>query len=61
MNYYKNFCLECGWNDSFYGCTSHLGEEVYQCPLYMHYHPDEVEQFNVEMEEWCKQKESEVF
>lgn len=61
INDEQRFCSKCGWNDSDYGCTSPAGEEVYQCPMYMHYHPEEVEKFNKEMEEWAKQKaESEV-
>jgi hypothetical protein len=43
---YKRFCLKCGWNDLDYGCTSPSGEDVYQCPMYIHYHPEEVKEFN---------------
>lgn len=50
MDDYVKFCLQCSWNDSDYGCTSPSGEEVYQCPMYMHYHPDEVAEF----EKYCK-------
>lgn len=46
---YKRFCLKCGWNDSDYGCTSPSGEELWQCPMYIHYHPEEVEKFNEDM------------
>lgn len=46
---YKRFCRTCGWNDSDYGCTSPSGEEIWQCPMYIHYHPAEVEKFNEEM------------
>lgn len=53
---YRKFCLRCGWNDSDYGCTSPSGEEVYQCPMYIHYHPKEVEEFHKSMEEWCNER-----
>ena len=53
----QRFCLKCGWNDPDYGCTSPPYEEVYQCPMYMHYHPEEVEKFNKAMEEWVRSKE----
>lgn len=49
---YKRFCLKCGWNDEDYGCICPSGEEVWQCPMYIHYHPDKVEEFNRQMEEW---------
>ena len=42
---YKRFCLNCGWNDSDYGCISPSGEELWQCPMYIHYHPNEVNKF----------------
>ena len=48
-NDYRRFCLNCGWNDSDYGCTSPSGEEVWQCPMYIHYHPEEVKKFNDDM------------
>lgn len=51
----KNFCNNCGWNDCDYGCTCPMGEEVYQCKMYMHYHPDEVKKFENEMEEWMEE------
>lgn len=43
---YRRFCLKCGWNDPDYGCTSPSGEELWQCDMYIHYHPDEVAKFN---------------
>lgn len=49
---YKKFCLKCSWLDSDYGCTCPIDESVYLCPLYMYYHPEEVEKFNKEMEDW---------
>jgi len=52
MDDYRKFCTKCGWNDPDYGCVSPPGEEVYQCPMYIHYHPEEVEAFNRSMEEW---------
>lgn len=54
---YKRFCLRCGWNDSDYGCISPSGEEVWQCPMYQHYHPEEVVQFNREMDEYYRRNE----
>lgn len=57
---YKNFCLKCKWNDEDYGCTSPIGEEVYQCPMYIHYHPEEVEKFEKSMEEWVKERSRNV-
>jgi hypothetical protein len=52
----KRFCAKCSWNDCDYGCTCPPNEEVYQCSMYMHYHPDEVDEFNKAMEEWAKKK-----
>ena len=46
----------CNWNDCDYGCTCPPNEEVYQCTMYMYYHPEEVDEFNKAMEEWAKQK-----
>ena len=54
---YKRFCLKCGWNDADYGCKSPSREAIWQCPMYMHYHPEEVEKFEKAMEEWAKQRE----
>lgn len=42
---YIKYCIKCGWNTEF-GCISPEGEEVYQCTLYIHYHPEEVKKFN---------------
>ena len=42
----KRFCRKCNWNDCDYGCTCPPNEEVYQCEMYMYYHPDEVAEFN---------------
>ena len=52
----KRFCSKCSWNDCDYGCTCPPNEEVYQCSMYMYYHPDEVNEFNKSFEEWAKQK-----
>lgn len=49
----KRFCSKCNWNDCNYGCTCPPNEEVYQCVMYMHYHPNEVNEFNKAMEEWA--------
>ena len=51
MNDEKKFCRKCNWNDYDYGCCCPPHEEVYQCPMYMYYHPEEVEEFNKSMEE----------
>lgn len=51
---YINFCMKCGWNDLDYGCISPRGEELYQCQMYMHYHPDEVKEF----ERFCMEYEN---
>ena len=56
MNDEKRFCSKCSWNDCDYGCTCPPNEEVYQCDMYMHYHPDEVEEFEKDMKEWAKQR-----
>ena len=45
MDDYKKFCMKCAWNDDEFGCTSPSGEELWQCPMYMYYHPDEVDEF----------------
>lgn len=52
---YEKFCLKCSWLDSDYGCTSPTNEEVYQCPMYMYYHPEEVKQFEEDMKKWCEE------
>ena len=57
MDDYTKFCMKCGWNDPDYGCISPSGEDVWQCDLYRFYHPEEVEQFNRDMEEWAGRKE----
>lgn len=57
---YRRFCLKCSWNDVDMGCTSPRGEEIWQCPMYIHYHPEEVKEFEKSMEEWVKQKEGEA-
>ena len=54
MDDYKKFCMKCGWNDPDMGCQSPSGEDVYQCPMYMFYHPEEVKQFEEDMERWMK-------
>ena len=41
---YRKFCMKCAWNDSDLGCASPRGEEVWQCPMYIHYHPEEVKE-----------------
>lgn len=58
MDDYRKFCIKCGWNDGDYGCTSPSGEEVYQCPMYMHYHPDEVDEFDKAMEKWAQKEDN---
>lgn len=52
----KRFCLKCYWYDVDYGCISRLDEAVYQCKMYMHYHPEEVIKFNEEMDKWCNKE-----
>jgi hypothetical protein len=52
----KRFCRKCSWNDCDYGCTCPPNEEVYQCEMYIYYHPEEVREFNKAFEEWVKQK-----
>ena len=59
MDDYKQFCMKCGWNDPDMGCSSPSSEEIYQCPMYMHYHPEEVAQFERDMEEWAKRESEE--
>lgn len=54
---YKKFCMNCSWNDSDFGCTSPFAERVYQCDMYMHYHPEEVKEFERCMEEWVRSME----
>lgn len=51
----KRFCSKCSWNDCDYGCVCPMNEEVYQCDLYMHYHPEEVAEFENSMIEYAKQ------
>lgn len=45
MDDYIKFCIKCSWNDPDIGCISPRGEELWQCPMYIHYHPDEVKEF----------------
>lgn len=52
----EKICLKCSWNDPDYGCTSDIREAVYQCPLYMKYHPEEVKKFNEEVERWNEKR-----
>lgn len=56
MNDEKRFCINCSWNDCDYGCTCPRDEKVYQCIMYMYYHPNEVNEFNKSIEEWTKKK-----
>lgn len=56
MDDYRKFCMKCGWNDSDLGCTSPRDEKIWQCEMYIHYHPEEVKEFEKSMEEWAKQK-----
>lgn len=53
---YKRFCLKCSWNDPDQGCSSDFNERVYQCPMYMHYHPDEVKEWEKDCEAWLLEK-----
>lgn len=55
----NKFCRKCGWNDCDYGCTCPMNERVYQCPLYMYYHPEEVKKFNDACEKWIKRQKRE--
>ena len=57
---YKRFCLKCGWLDEDYGCTCPSAQEVYQCPMYMYYHPEAVEAFNRSMEEWARKEKAKI-
>lgn len=50
----KDYCKKCNWNDPDFGCISPSGEELWQCPLYRDTHPEEVKQFEKDMEEWLK-------
>ena len=51
---YRKFCMKCAWNDADLGCTSPRGEEIWQCPMYIHYHPEEVKEFDKTMGEIYK-------
>lgn len=55
-NDFWEFCARCSWYDYDHGCTSPPYEEVYQCPMYMHYHPEEVKKFDEAMEKWEKRR-----
>lgn len=57
MDDYKRFCMKCHWNDCDYGCTCPDNEEIYQCPMYMYYHPDELADFEKSINEWCRSHE----
>ena len=57
MNDEKRFCSKCNWNDCDYGCTCPPNEEVYQCTMYMYYHPDEVAKFEKYVREGVTQNE----
>ena len=54
---YRKFCMNCGWNviaDLPEGCICPSGEELWQCPMYIHYHPEEVKEFDETMGEVFK-------
>lgn len=51
-NDYKRFCLKCNWTDPDLGCGVDPNERVFQCPMYMHYHPDEVKEWEEGYKEW---------
>jgi len=51
---YKKFCLKCVFLDEDYGCTCPPYEEVYQCDMYRHYHPQEVAEFEKYCDEYCR-------
>lgn len=53
---YIKFCMKCSWNDCDYACICPPYEEVYQCPMYRHYHPEEVEKFEKSFEEWVQKE-----
>lgn len=55
-NDYKRFCLKCSWNDPDQGCGVNPYERVYQCPMYMHYNPDEVKEWEKDCEAWLLEK-----
>lgn len=57
MDDYKKFCMKCAWNEVDFGCTSPSGEELWQCPMYMYYHPDEVDEFYKAIEEGGEENE----
>ena len=52
MDDYIKFCSKCSWNDPDYGCSCPAFEEVFQCDMYIYYHPDEYAEFIKSMEEW---------
>lgn len=56
---YRKFCMKCGWLDPDYGCTVDMREVVYQCPMYMFYHPEEVKEFDEAMEKWAESEDKE--
>ena len=51
---YKRFCIPCHWDDADLGCSCPSGEEVWQCDLYRHYHPEEVKEFEKSIEDWYR-------
>lgn len=55
-NDYIRFCMKCNWNDPDQGCTSDYSERVYQCPMYMHYHPEEVKEWEKDCIAWMSTK-----
>lgn len=57
----KRFCSKCNWNDCDFGCTCPPNEEVYQCEMYMYYHPEEVAEFNKSMKEWSEKKNENTY
>ena len=48
---YRKFCLHCNWNDCDHGCICPDNEELWQCDMYKHYHPDKVKEFEQSFEE----------
>lgn len=49
----KDPCINCEWNTDL-GCSCPSDEEILQCYIYRSNHPEELEQFDKDTEQWCK-------
>lgn len=59
MDTEKRFCKNCNWNDSNYGCTCPVQEQVYQCLIYIYYQQKVVKELEKSINECVEQRQKE--